>query len=177
MMKLVCSSQNSFAANVKQCGGSCRHLCAFTVKKKTLLDVCTFDPKQCLRTYFTSFQESVRLKQDRKWKRSVFTIETSLDITFTVIYKAMVKKLKNFSMLYLKKCFLSIQMRLTPVDLLVEDLSLAKCTRDNRHSSGVPCLSRAASSSLSMLRLSNLSFSEEASFSLKRKTERMEVGL
>lgn len=63
-------------------------------------------------------------------------------------------------------------MRLTPVDLLfVEDLSLAKCTRDNKHSSGVPCLSIAASSSLSMLRLKSLSFSEEASFSLKRKRQ------
>lgn len=62
------------------------------------------------------------------------------------------------------------QGSLTPVDLLlVEDLSLAKCTKDNKHLSGVPCLSTAASSSLSILRLKSRSFSEEASFSLQNE--------
>lgn len=62
------------------------------------------------------------------------------------------------------------QNSLTPVDLLlVEDLSLAKCTKDNKHLSGVPCLSTAASSSLSILRLKSRSFSEDASFSLQNE--------
>lgn len=55
---------------------------------------------------------------------------------------------------------------LTPADLVVADFSLAKWTSDKRHSSGGPCLSEAGSSSLSRLRLSSCSFSDEASFSL-----------
>lgn len=59
---------------------------------------------------------------------------------------------------------------LTPADLLQgADFSLARCTRDSKHSSGGPCLSGAGSSSLSTLRLSSCSFSEEASFSLQRQ--------
>lgn len=73
------------------------------------------------------------------------------------------KKKHHRKMLFIFKS----QNSLTPVDLLlVEDLSLAKCTKDNKHLSGVPCLSTAASSSLSILRLKSLSFSEDASFSL-----------
>lgn len=64
------------------------------------------------------------------------------------------------------------QCSLTPVDLLlVEDLSLARCTKDNKHLSGVPCLSTAASSSLSILRLKSRSFSEDASFSLQNERQ------
>lgn len=56
---------------------------------------------------------------------------------------------------------------LTPADLgVVAAFSLARWTSDSRHSSGEPCLSVAGSSSLSMLRLSSCSFSDEASFSL-----------
>ena len=54
---------------------------------------------------------------------------------------------------------------LTPAALVaVAAFSLARCTSDSRHSSGGPC-----PSSLSRLRFSSCSFSDEASFSLRRQ--------
>ena len=59
---------------------------------------------------------------------------------------------------------------LTPAArVAVADLSLARWTSDSRHSSGGPCPSGAGSSSLSRLRFSSCSFSDEASFSLQRQ--------
>lgn len=59
---------------------------------------------------------------------------------------------------------------LTPAArVAVADLSLARWTSDSRHSSGGPCPSGAGSSSLSRLRFSSCSFSDEASFSLWRQ--------
>lgn len=61
-------------------------------------------------------------------------------------------------------------MGLTPAALVaVDGFSLARWTSDSRHSSEGPCPSGASSSSLSRLRFSSCSSSDEASFSLRRQ--------
>lgn len=97
---------------------------------------------------------------------------SSLFVMYKIIILYIISGFSELARLFfcLTPIVLLLLLQLLLAVLLEQVLSRVRLTRDKRQRSVDPCFSCAASSSLSMLRLSSCSFSDDASFSLKTNT-------